>query len=66
MFLASKGLGHYLRTHYGDHTFRGLYQWNTFDVAMLIPYFLVMIILAFYGIHRYQLVCCLLYTSRCV
>jgi cellulose synthase/poly-beta-1,6-N-acetylglucosamine synthase-like glycosyltransferase len=56
MFLASKGLGHYLRTHYGDHTFRGLYQWNTFDVAMLIPYFLVMIILAFYGIHRYQLV----------
>ena len=23
---------------------------------MLIPYFLVMIILAFYGVHRYQLV----------
>jgi cellulose synthase/poly-beta-1,6-N-acetylglucosamine synthase-like glycosyltransferase len=56
MFLASKGLGHYLRTHYGDHTFKGLYRWNTFDTAMLIPYFLVMIILAFYGVHRYQLV----------
>jgi len=56
MFLASKGLGHYLRTHYGDHTFKGLYRWNTFDTAMLIPYFIVMIILAFYGVHRYQLV----------
>jgi cellulose synthase/poly-beta-1,6-N-acetylglucosamine synthase-like glycosyltransferase len=56
VFLASKGLGHYLHTHYGDHTFRGLYRWNTFDTAILIPYFIVMVILAFYGIHRYQLV----------
>ena len=56
MFLASKGFGHYLHTHYGDHTFRGLYRWNTFDTAILIPYFIVMVILAFYGIHRYQLV----------
>ena len=56
MFLASKGFGHYLHTHYGDHTFRGLYRWNGFDLAILIPYFVVMVILAFYGIHRYQLV----------
>jgi cellulose synthase/poly-beta-1,6-N-acetylglucosamine synthase-like glycosyltransferase len=56
MFMASKGLGHYLHTHYGDHTFRGLYRWNGFDLAILIPYFIVMVILAFYGIHRYQLV----------
>ena len=27
-----------------------------FDLALLIPYFIVMLILAFYGIHRYQLV----------
>ena len=33
-----------------------MYRWNWFDVALLIPYFVVMIILAFYGIHRYQLV----------
>ena len=56
MILASKGFGHYLHTHYGDHTFRGLYRWNGFDLAILIPYFIVMVILAFYGIHRYQLV----------
>ena len=39
-----------------DQTFRGLYRWNAFDVALLIPYFIVMLILAFYGVHRYQLV----------
>ncbi|HTV07038.1 MAG TPA: cellulose synthase family protein [Acidobacteriaceae bacterium] len=47
---------HYLRYHYGDHTFEHLYQWNWFDASLLIPYFAVMIILAFYGMHRYQLV----------
>ncbi len=56
MLLASKGFGHYIHTHYGDHTFRGLYRWNAFDISMLVPYFIVMVILAFYGIHRYQLV----------
>jgi len=38
-----------------DKTFNGLYQWNPFDLALLIPYFLVMIILSFYGIHRYTM-----------
>ncbi|MEO6828240.1 MAG: cellulose synthase family protein, partial [Acidobacteriaceae bacterium] len=47
---------HYWRTHYADHTFRGGYRWNAFDVSLLVPYFIVMIILAFYGLHRYQLV----------
>jgi cellulose synthase/poly-beta-1,6-N-acetylglucosamine synthase-like glycosyltransferase len=55
-FLGSKGLGHYWRTHYGDKTFEHLYRWNAFDVCLLVPYFIVMVILAFYGIHRYQLV----------
>jgi len=41
MILASKGLGHYLHTHYGDRTFHGLYRWNAFDTAILIPYFVV-------------------------
>jgi cellulose synthase/poly-beta-1,6-N-acetylglucosamine synthase-like glycosyltransferase len=36
--------------------FRGLYANNPFDVAIMIPYFLVMTILAVYGIHRYALV----------
>ena len=36
--------------------FRGLYQLNTFDLAIMIPYFLVLLILAAYGLHRYYLV----------
>src|ERR1700709_1964249 len=56
LLLAPKGLGHYWKTHYADRTFEHLYRWNTFDTAMLVPYFIVMVILAFYGIHRYQLV----------
>ncbi len=56
MLVAPKGLGHYWKTHYADKTFEHLYRWNAFDTALLIPYFVVMVILAFYGIHRYQLV----------
>ena len=58
MWLAAPqhGFQHYFRTHYADKTFEHLYRWNPFDTALLIPYFIVMIILAFYGIHRYQLV----------
>jgi cellulose synthase/poly-beta-1,6-N-acetylglucosamine synthase-like glycosyltransferase len=56
LLLAPKGLRHYFDSHYLDQTFKGLYRWNTFDTCMLIPYFIVMVILAFYGIHRYQLV----------
>jgi cellulose synthase/poly-beta-1,6-N-acetylglucosamine synthase-like glycosyltransferase len=36
--------------------FRGVYQLNYFDLAIMLPYFFVMIILAAYGIHRYALV----------
>lgn len=56
VFAAPHGLGHYWKTHYADKTFEHLYRWNGFDTALLIPYFIVMVILAFYGIHRYQLV----------
>src|SRR5450759_6003351 len=54
--LAPKGLGPYLRQHFLDKTFAGLYQVNAFDLALLIPYFIVLIILAAYGAHRYWLV----------
>ena len=33
-----------------------LYHLTLFDYCLLTPYFIVMVILAFYGIHRYQLV----------
>ena len=36
--------------------FRGLYQLNAFDLAGKIPYFIVLVILATYGMHRYYLV----------
>jgi cellulose synthase/poly-beta-1,6-N-acetylglucosamine synthase-like glycosyltransferase len=55
-FAAPHGLGHYIRTHFLDTTFQGLYQVNAFDLALLIPYFIVLILLASYGIHRYVLV----------
>ncbi len=54
--LAPRGLGHYLKQHYADKTFEHLYRLSAFDLCILIPYFVVMVILAFYGIHRYQLV----------
>ena len=55
-FAPQNGLRHFLRTQYGDQTFRGLYTLNAFDAALLIPYFAVMILLAIYGVHRYTLV----------
>ena len=39
-----------------DKTFRGLYQVNSFDLAIMLPYFAVLIVLAAYGSHRYWLV----------
>ena len=56
LMLASKGLGPYFRQHFLDKTFQGLYQVNAFDLALLIPYFVVLIVLAAYGAHRYWLV----------
>jgi hypothetical protein len=56
LYAPQHGFTHYLRTHYADKTFEHLYHANSFDTALLIPYFFVMIVLSFYGIHRYQLV----------
>ncbi len=56
LLAAPHGLGHYWKTHYADKTFEHLYRWNLFDTFLLVPYFIVMIVLAFYGVHRYQLV----------
>src|SRR5258705_8371276 len=39
-----------------DRTFSDIYHANAFDLAMMIPYFIVLIILAVYGLHRYWLV----------
>src|SRR5512141_1742818 len=56
LFAGSRGFGQYFKTHFLDKTFQGIYQFNAFDLALLIPYFVVLIFLASYGIHRYVLV----------
>ncbi|HTZ96584.1 MAG TPA: glycosyltransferase [Terriglobales bacterium] len=56
LVLAPHGLGQYIRQHFLDRTFQGLYHANAFDMALLIPYFIVLILLASYGAHRYVLV----------
>src|SRR5438309_10860475 len=53
---ANKGFVSYFRQHFLDRTFQGLYHANAFDIALLIPYFIVLILLASYGLHRYVLV----------
>ena len=54
------GIVHYLKAMRStDNTFKGLYHWNLFDAALLLPYFAVMIVLAVYGVHRYTM--CYLY-----
>src|SRR6184192_3075827 len=56
VFVLSRGFGQYIRQHFFDRTFQNLYHANAFDLALLIPYFVVLILLASYGVHRYVLV----------
>jgi cellulose synthase/poly-beta-1,6-N-acetylglucosamine synthase-like glycosyltransferase len=56
LWAAPRGIGPYLRQHLLDKTFQGLYHTDAFDQALLIPYFIVLVLLAGYGIHRYILV----------
>ena len=56
VIFASRGIGPYIRQHFLDTTFKGLYQVNGFDLALLIPYFVILTLLASYGAHRYLLV----------
>lgn len=56
LLVTPKDITRYFKSHYLDQTFKGLYHPNAFDLALLIPYFVVLIVLAAYGLHRYQLV----------
>src|SRR5271163_3574687 len=55
LLAAQDALGHYWRK-ITDRTFTGMYHANAFDLAVMIPYFIVLFVLAFYGLHRYWLV----------
>jgi len=55
--LAAAGpLERLLRLFFPDDPFRGLYNLNAFDLVVMVPYFTVLGILAFYGLHRYRMV----------
>ena len=57
LFLAGESpLRLYLERVFMTDPFQGLYQLNSFDLLLLIPYFTLLIILAIYGSHRYFLV----------
>ena len=54
-FAPQNGLRHQLRMLFNDPFSTVHHYWNWFDAALLFPYFLVMIVLALYGIHRYTM-----------
>ena len=39
-----------------DDTFTGIHHLDSFDWAILIPYFAVLIVLSCYGLHRYDMI----------
>src|SRR6202163_2647643 len=56
VWAAPRGIAQYIRQHFLDRTFQGLYHANAFDLGLLIPYFVVLVLLASYRLHRYILV----------
>ena len=45
-----------VRVLFADDPFHGLYNLNAFDLLVMVPYFTVLSVLAFYGLHRYRMV----------
>lgn len=39
-----------------DDTFAGVHKLAFFDYALLVPYFAILIVLSFYGLHRYEMI----------
>ena len=39
-----------------DDTFNGVHQLEFFDWALLIPYFAILLVLSFYGCHRFEMI----------
>jgi cellulose synthase/poly-beta-1,6-N-acetylglucosamine synthase-like glycosyltransferase len=54
LFFVAPSLGTKIVNGLFDDTFNGIYQLSPFDCALLIPYFGILVILAIYGLHRYE------------
>ncbi len=52
---APNGLKHQFKALFTDPFSSVHHYWNWFDAALLTPYFIVMLVLAAYGIHRYTM-----------
>lgn len=55
LFLAPSKVDRWTRA-LTDNTFSGIHQLGWFDWLLLVPYFVLLTILAIYGAHRYAVV----------
>ncbi|MGB6947280.1 MAG: glycosyltransferase family 2 protein, partial [Bryobacteraceae bacterium] len=55
LFLATSVTDQMVRSLFDD-TFSGVHRLEFFDWSLLIPYFTVLIILSFYGCHRFEMI----------
>ncbi|MFQ5926458.1 MAG: glycosyltransferase [Terriglobia bacterium] len=53
---AANPLLDYLRLLFQDDPFSPRYHLNAFDLLLLTPYFAILVVLSFYGLHRYRMV----------
>jgi cellulose synthase/poly-beta-1,6-N-acetylglucosamine synthase-like glycosyltransferase len=56
MVVQANALERYLRFLLADDPFRGLYAPNAFDLLLVAPYFAILGVLSFYGLHRFRMV----------
>jgi cellulose synthase/poly-beta-1,6-N-acetylglucosamine synthase-like glycosyltransferase len=55
-FLFASTVGQAIDSFFDPTPFSGIHQLNWFDWALLIPYFAVLLVLSFYGLHRYEII----------
>ncbi len=56
LLLAASSMSDQLVNVLTDDTFAGIHRLEFFDWALLLPYFALLFILSFYGMHRYEMV----------
>ena len=54
-FLLASSANQFVQTFFDD-TFAGVHRLDLFDWALLIPYFVILVILSCYGCHRYEMI----------